>query len=203
MTIDSRNKRSDGVRTVEDIRLRCYVDRCTGCWLWRGAMSISTTRKIKPVSRVWLPDGIKGDGKPCITTASKAAWILSGRPLRDGQAVWRDHCGRFDCVNPEHGKAGTRTEMHAAIAASGRLKGDPLRALVNSKNRQKMVASVDRVREAEALFAEGKLQKEVCEALRMSSATAQRIRTGQHPNSSSRQGLLRGASIFTMGVAAP
>jgi len=39
----------NGVRTIEDLRLRCVVDEITGCWLWRGAFT-------QGVGAVWLPE---------------------------------------------------------------------------------------------------------------------------------------------------
>jgi len=42
---DTRRKRQDGVRTLEDLRIRCVIDTETGCWLWRGAFTISSGRR--------------------------------------------------------------------------------------------------------------------------------------------------------------
>lgn len=198
---DQRNKRSDGVRTLEDIRIRCVIDDLTGCWHWAGAMSVSKTRRIKPVSRVWLPEGL-GNGRPAIVTASKAAWVLSGRPLPDGWVVWRSKCSSFDCVNPLHARAGRRVEMGADLAASGRMKGSPDRVAANARNRMRMVTPLEKVRQAEVMFKEGALQKEVRAALGLSAETARSIRLGMHPHSSVSQRLIRGASVFTLGAMA-
>lgn len=92
--------------------------------------------------------------------------------------------------------------MHKAIAASGRLRGDPVRAAVNARNRASLLTPREIVLQAEAMFAAGCLQKDVRAALGLCGATAARIRRGVHPHSSARHGLLRGASVFTLGVAA-
>lgn len=197
-----RPRRNDGVRTLEDIRGRCRIDEETGCWIWAGAMAKSLSRQARPTSRVWLPEGLQGDGQnPTVTTAAKAAWLLSGRKLQDGQVVYRYRCADGDCCNPEHGKAGTRPEMHRFHAASDRLKGDPKRAAVNAINRRAVLKPVEVVRQAEAMFAAGVAQKEVMAELGLQQATARSIRLGTHPNCTHASRVLPMASVFAMGRA--
>ncbi len=194
---DTRNKRRDGVHTLDDLRGRCRIDDETGCWLWAGALSRSTNRNVTPTSRVYLPrpDGSGGD----LTTGQRAGWLLSGRSLKDGQVVWREVCWRHLCINPDHCRAGTRRQMHEALAASDRLKGDPRRALANAKNVERQLLPAAVVARAEAMFADGALQREVCAELGISQGPAARIRRGTHPNCAARQKLLRGASVFSWG----
>lgn len=197
---DRRNTRQDGIRTLDDIKGRCVIDDETGCWLWRGAFSRSTTHHVGPTTRVWLPvdlPRVVGAGR--VTTAGKAAWVLAGNPLRDGDVVWRHVCHRVDCINPAHSKAGTRQAMHKEIAASDRLKGDPRRAAVNAINRASRLTPPDVVRQAEAMFGAKMLQKDVCAKLGIQQMTARLIRTGQHPHSTNRQRVVRGASVFNLG----
>ena len=196
---DTRRKRQDGVRTLLDLRERCVIDQETGCWLWRGAMSRG---RGQPTSRVWLPSDAKAEGAGTVMVAARAAWILAGKPLQAGQVVWRSQCTRSDCINPHHGAAGTRPEMHAAFVADGRLRGDPWRAVVNAKNRRSTILPVEKVRAAEAMFAAGATHKEVRAALGMSSETAARIRDGLHPHSAGRQRVVANASVFNMARAA-
>lgn len=196
-----RRKRHDGVRTLADIKARCVIDADTGCWHWRSAMSRSLTRKVSPSPRVWLPDGL-GDGRPAIATAAKAAWMLAGRELPGGHVVWRSVCARSDCVNPEHGAAGTRQAMHRAIADSGRLRGNPARAAINARNRMAMVTPLAVVRQAEAMIDAGRLLKDVRAELGLSESTVTLIRRGLHPHSAGRNNLVRGASVFTIAVEA-
>lgn len=192
---DTRTKRNDGIRSLNAIKGRCFVDSETGCWLWRGAMVRSTTRKIGPTTRVWLPAGACGE-RASITTAAKAAWMLAGKALPDGCVVWRHVCTRTDCINPAHGKSGTRQEMHKAMASSGRHKGNPMRAVVNAQNRASMLTPVDVVRRAEVMFAAGELQKTIRAELGIQRTTAVLIRRGLHPHSSGRQVLVPMASVF-------
>lgn len=196
---DTRRKRQDGVRTLLDLRSRCVIDRETGCWLWRGAMS--RHRRGQATTRVWIPGGgVCGPAR--IATAPRAAWLLAGKPLQDGQVVWRHHCTRGDCINPYHGAVGTRQEMHAAFVADGRLRGDPRRAVINSKNRRGMLVPIGTVRRAEAMFASGAMQKDVQADLGISANSAALIRKGLHPHCAARQQVVANASVFAWRPAA-
>lgn len=188
---DTRNKRQDGVRTLEDIRIRCVIDGETGCWIWRGAFSVKRCGHATP--RVWMSNEKRSE------VAGRAAWLLSGRKIKPGQVVWRSVCTNTRCINPEHGKAGARTQMMVEFVADGRLRGNPKRALVNAKNCARQLLSVETVRRAEAMFAAGAMQKDVRRELGISQAPAARIRNGLHPNSAASQGVVRGASVFALG----
>lgn len=190
---DTRRKRNDGVRSLEGIRSRCVIDTETGCWLWRGAFSIKRGGHATP--RVWLAKDRRSE------VAGRAAWLLSGRKLKPSEVVWRSVCTDTRCINPEHAKAGTRTQMHAAFVADGRLRGTK-RALVNAKNCAKQLLSVETVRRAEAMFAAGAMQKDVRRELGISQGPAARIRKGLHPNCAASQRVLPGASVFAWGVLA-
>ena len=196
---DTRRKRQDGVRTLEDLRIRCVIDAETGCWLWRGAFTISSDRRGQPTSRVWLPDAPPGAKTG---TATRAAWLLSGRPLAAGHVVWRSVCTDSACINPAHGAAGTRTAMHAAFVADGRLRGDPRRAAINARNRASLLVPVEKVRQAEAMFAAGAMQKTVRAVVGISANSAAQIRKGLHPNCSGQVRAVANASVFTMRAAA-
>lgn len=91
-----------GIRTLNDIKLRCYVPSANGCWHWR--MRIYRGRSCC----VWLLGGTEYK-----STASRAAWILSGRPMEPGWVVTRnrDVCDSVDCCRPEHHLAGPRTAV--------------------------------------------------------------------------------------------
>lgn len=91
-----------GIRTLDDIRQRCYVPWNRGCWHWRMATSRGRS------CCVWLHDG-----KPQKSTAARAAWVLSGRPLEPGWVVSRnrDLCDSEDCCRPEHHRAGPKSAV--------------------------------------------------------------------------------------------
>lgn len=186
-----------GVKALQDIYDRCIPDAETGCLLWAGAMSggrwavpmvgISTQSPWRPGSTA---------------TAMRAAWALAGRQLRRGDVVWRQVCTDKRCCNVEHLRAGPRGVMLSAVAATGRNRGKPERAVVCAKARAKMLTPVDVVRQAETMFAAGALQKDVRSALRLGQKTAAAIRENRHPNSAKRQNVVRMASVFALGGGA-
>lgn len=108
-----------GIRTVEDLRIRCHVDEDTGCWIWRYG-------KSQGAPRVHL--AING-----INTAMRgrqaAMVLLRGGPLPAGQwAFPRMCCSHTDCVNPAHTRTGSRKQWGEWCKATGKLK-TPSRSL--------------------------------------------------------------------------
>jgi len=184
-------------RTLQDLKDRCRIDAETGCWLWSMA-TMTSGSSVVPVVHLHRQPG-EERSKHTTTPAAREAWRLAGKPLKPGHVVWRHGCSGGLCINPDHCRAGTRSEMLAGVAATGRNRGKPERAALNTRARLRMVKPVDVVRQAEAMFAAGKLQKEVRAALGLSQKTASAIRQHCHPHSSGRQLLVRGASVFTLG----
>jgi len=191
-----------GVRGLMDILGRCRVDDETGCWVWTGAVSSPRGCAIPMVhlSAGALGMGSKGNSIP----AARAAWLLAGKPLKDGHVVWRHVCMADRdglCVNPAHARSGTRQQMYAAMVASGHNRGSERRRIANTKNRARMLKPAAVVRQAEAMFHDGATTKAVCDALRLTDETARAIRLGQHPHSAGRVQCLPGASVFNMMAA--
>lgn len=93
--------RSDGIRTIEDIRLRCKIDEDIGCWIWAGANS-------NGLPCTWFPPLRK-------TTSLGVAicYIRTGKPPPRG-TCWHSVCGNKACVNPKHRKAGNRSSQMLA-----------------------------------------------------------------------------------------
>lgn len=91
-----------GIRTLEDVRLRCYVDPRSDCWHWR--LHFSRGRSCC----MWVIDGIEYKG-----TAARAAWVLSGFKLEPGWVVSRRRsiCESEDCCNPAHHRAGPKGKV--------------------------------------------------------------------------------------------
>lgn len=183
-----------GVRTVEDIRQRCRIDTETKCWLWSMAI-VRPNGTPTPVVHV-SPHVLDMGRKPTTMPAARAAWLLSGHKLNPGDVVWRSVCGAGMCVNPAHLKAGPKSAMYADVSASGRNRGKPERAVVNAKNRQRMLCPPEKVQQAERLFAAGLMQKDVASQVGIDKATARRIRLGTHPNCSTSPRVVGGASVF-------
>ena len=96
-----------GIRTLDDLRLRCVcLDDADKCWHLLGARRQPLVRDIVHVF------GIGG------MTATRAAWMLSGKPLMPHLVVFRT-CESRDCVNPDHLHQGPRRSVVKQNAASG------------------------------------------------------------------------------------
>lgn len=188
-----------GPTSVSDIKDRCRIDSETGCWNWAWGLS---GKPGFPIPMTHLGVGVCGMTKVSTTPAYRAAWLLSGKPIEKGQVIYRDCCNAL-CCNPAHLKIGQRSDMYAHYAATGRNKGQPHRLIACAKNREKMMVSPERVRQVEEMLAQGMLQKDIKVAMQMCGYTVRKIREGRHPNcsSSTAQRLVRGASIFNMGVS--
>lgn len=188
-----KRRRHDGVRTLEDIRLRCVIDDIRGCWIWGAAVDNGSPR-------VWLPDAAGPLRAGTTTTAARAAWVLSGRPLQPNHLVIRT-CTEGRCCRPDHGIAGTRVQLGQVLHTSGHLRGRPERGAVNSRNRARMMVPREVIQRGEAMFAAGAMAKDVRAALGVCARTAQLIRDGLHPRSTgAAPTLVRGASVFALGA---
>ena len=196
-----RNKDQTGVTCLQDIKDRCVIDDEAGCWIWSGAKTLSRGRKATglrfstPVCSV--PKSITGKDKHSTMPALRFAWLLAGGELIPGQIIYRALCAEPNCVNPDHAAQATRRNVGKRVAKSNRLKGDPLRQKVNLASAIKSAMPVDAVREIEASYAEGLTQGQVRERHGLGQKAAKAIRIGMHINSSARQLVVPGASVFT------
>ncbi len=96
-----------GLRTVEDLRLRCHCSE-DGCWHFRKANGKPMTDTGGRMN-VWL----FGVGS---TTATRAAWALKMGELPPPDRVVYRKCDSRDCVNPDHLRLGDRgkvVKLHA------------------------------------------------------------------------------------------
>lgn len=188
-----------GVTSLECIRERCRIDDETGCWNWAWAKSKSTT----PTPVAHIAAGVLGFDRYVLIPAYRAAWLFVGNKIPEGHVVYR-RCCNTECCNPEHLKTGTKKQMHAHYSKSGKNKGKPHRRIVNAISRRKMMTPPERVKQVEDMLAAGYLQKQIMVALHMDGETVRRIRLGQHPHCSggSAKQLVRGASVFTLGMGA-
>lgn len=191
-----KTRSTGGIRRLQDLIDRCIIDDETGCWRWRCAYRPSSRGSKTPV--VHIPAGVLGNAERVQMSAQKASWLLSGRTLRDGALVWRQTCNSDECINPEHCRSGSRRQMVKAVAATGRNRGDPVRAVINARNRASMNVPADVVRQVEEMFRAGALQKEVRSVFGIAADTARSIRAGLHPHCSASQRVIRGASVFSL-----
>lgn len=92
-----------GIRTIADIRERCFVDEITECWNWRGALSDGKYPSL------WLPDIRRRS-----TVGVAICLFTTGHRPAKGVS-WHSTCRNSLCCNPEHRKPGDRSsQMKAA-----------------------------------------------------------------------------------------
>ena len=120
-----------GIRTLEDLRLRCVCREDDDCWHLRSARG-------KPMRKdhvhVVALRGHKGN-----VTATRAAWVLAGKTLKQGFVV-RRVCESYDCVNPSHLRQGPRAEVSRKSAADGKFRSaEQLAPLAEARRRQTKV----------------------------------------------------------------
>jgi len=113
----SGRKYHGGVKCLETLKDRCYVDQHTDCWHWK-----LSTRFGAPIVHVY-----KLDGTTTVMRGRRAAMYLStGKDLKSGQVAFaRLECTSLDCVNPAHTTTGNRNALGAYLRKSGRAKLTP------------------------------------------------------------------------------
>lgn len=96
-TPPARRTRQDGIRTIEDLKLRCRIDDITGCWVWGGAYHSGS-------ARVWLP------GLGPMSMGFALQYVRHGtRPTTKRQLI--PMCGNTSCGNLAHRRWGSRSEL--------------------------------------------------------------------------------------------
>ena len=91
------------IRCLETLRERCVMDKDGDCWHLRTARGRPLQKGL--IQRIF----VHGHGH---CTATRGAWVLAGRPLptQKNMVIFRT-CEQYDCVNPEHLKAGSRRTL--------------------------------------------------------------------------------------------
>jgi hypothetical protein len=99
-----------GIRTIEDLRIRCRLDDETGCWHWGMAM-VQGNPKVHFVL----------DGRRLSTRGRKAALLLAGKEIKPGHVVFATRsCKSDDCVNPAHARSADRANHGSYLKATGK-----------------------------------------------------------------------------------
>jgi hypothetical protein len=94
-----------GIRTISDLRDRCWVDPDTKCWHWRGAKHKAGSGSRLPVGMAWLHKT-----RRLVSLGVLISHLLTGDRPAKGQ-VWICTCDTRDCANPKHRKAGTPRDV--------------------------------------------------------------------------------------------
>jgi hypothetical protein len=121
-----------GIRSVEDLRARSFVDPDTGCWHWRMGLSAGAPRVHICI-----------DGKHTAMRGRRAALLLADR-LNPGQTAFaRITCRSDDCVNPDHCRSGTRSQHGSWLTQSGRYVDSVARKVAPFKSRAARARKLD------------------------------------------------------------
>lgn len=190
-----------GAHTLADLRNRCVVDPDDrlGCWQWGGCFTSAADRPQGgraglPV--VWYP------AEKRLTAAARAAWLIAGFPLIEGQVVFRYACNCTSCIHPLHGAAGTRNEQTRHRGGQGAFRVTPHRRVQLTAARAKMMTPLAKVQEAERLIDAGALACDIVRAVGICADTLVDIRAGRHPLSRGRALMAPGASVFNLPAVA-
>ncbi len=179
-----------GVQSLDDMRDRCVIDSETGCWSW-SMYKIPARGGFVPA--VWVPAGVLGAGG-IKTTAIRAAWLFSGRKVRDGHIVWRC-CGNKLCINPEHCRSTSKAAHGRWIAEQGHTRG-PHRRAASRRASMPRAASPELIAAIEADIAAGVRRIDILAQRKTSNYVYYRVLNRQHPHQQG--GLVPGASVFAM-----
>jgi hypothetical protein len=92
-----------GIRSLDDLRARCRVDRCTGCWhlLRPDGSPVPAVAGGRHMVHV--------HGRGVMTSLRAAYELANGEPVPADRVVFRSaECRSNDCVSPLHIRRGTR-----------------------------------------------------------------------------------------------
>lgn len=131
-----------GIRAIEDLRLRCYVDPDTGCWHCR----MYKDKAGVPNVRIVTPD----TGEELKMSVRRAAlYLVSGKPLPKGHLAYaKANCDSIDCGNPDHARSGTKKQWGRALSLKGTQKGLPRKIAAARKQAEtKRLLTPQQVRE--------------------------------------------------------
>lgn len=135
------------MRTVLEVKSRCFVEDDSACWLWRGAISGSLPRIYGPdhtATKAALTLALKSTPKADHAEIEAAfAVVMASQPGR--RAVWHMEnskalpkgwrvygtCSDDLCLNPEHAAAGPSAHVGLQTVKTGRYKNRMSRILAN------------------------------------------------------------------------
>lgn len=139
----------DGVKTIDDLKARCFVDEDTECWHWKLSRMEDGRPKVN----------VRVRGKRESIHGRRAAFILSRGylPERGHRVFAVDACKSIDCVNPRHCRSGTVAEHGAAQTKRGNLKNVPSKVRANREIARKHTAHLTMEQARQIRTADGSL----------------------------------------------
>jgi hypothetical protein len=121
--------KTNRLASLADLRDRCTVDQSTGCWHWTGRRGYAKNGQGTPVLYV-----VGMQGAQALQTA--LPMLATGRPRPEG-VKYVPTCGMVDCLNWEHRRPGTLSE----VLQLGAKKHAAARAEADRRNREKLSAA--------------------------------------------------------------
>lgn len=174
-----------GIRDVEGLRARCYVDEC-GCWIWKGAVC------EQGYPRIWAWNADRN--RMSVSTGTTTAFRLSRGGVPDGMIAYRT-CATKLCCCPDHVLATTRKKFGELQRERGYLRGDPRRSAVNRANSHKR-SGVLTAEQVELIRTSPLTGKAIAAEIGVSTNCACMVRAGR-----THRQHVKGSSIFSMGTA--
>lgn len=185
----TRRPNSKGIRTLDHLRDRCFVDVDTGCWHWRLSF-----HQGSPRVHAILPSGEK-----IILRGRRAGLVLQrGADLPAGQMGYaRLICTTADCVNPAHAQSGTREQHGAYMRASGRAAPSQAKLIAATANSRKRACVKLDMEKARAIRSSDKSTRALAREHNVPQSHIQNIKVGR----AWRESPLTMASVFAMAGA--
>lgn len=178
----------EGIKTIEHVRERCYVDDFTGCWHWRGSMKVSSKGRRTPQLHIF--DSVARRSKT--VSGPLAVLDLAGRRTAQTQRGWRT-CLCDDCLNPAHVMGGTHKQWGAWLRERGLWQNSPARlAAGRMVARARSAISPQQIELARAC----RTGREAAALLGITESHASKIRNRRIWSDQA----VRGASVFSLGA---
>lgn len=154
-----RGIRTDGIRTIEDLKDRCVIDEITGCWIWKYAV-------VNGQPKMWF-----APTQRVVTLGVVIGTLKTGKAPARGE-YWHINCETRCCANPDHRECGTRsTQMLAA-----NIRRSPLQMhRMNASARERITISEEVV---EQIRSSSEIARVLSERHNVSTAHIWRIRHG-------------------------
>lgn len=170
MSGHNKGKCIGGIRTLDDLYGRCMVEPGDECWHLRRADG-------KPIPRDYKRLGVHVFEFGSIS-ALRAAWFLSHGQFPPAGLLTYRLCTSYDCVNPAHLRCGTKAQMGAFHASTGRHRGNPERCAINSRN----ISSRRIITEELRLWIRESTQtaEEIAQVLGVAASTVYKYANGKH-----------------------
>lgn len=181
--------RNDGIKHLEDLRQRCNIDGDAGCWVWKGNMNSSGVPSVN------LAAGVVGPVR-IVTSARRAAWLLSGRRAGENQIVYRlACCNEPRCINPMHAGVGTMgCQVRALAVRDPAAMRHPAKMAGLMRRRLEQALPAERVAMVQRALDDGATVAQAAELFGCHHETVRSIQRRQHVHQ--RKGVMRNASVF-------